>query len=272
MPLQKLTPAQIQKYYASLVTEKKLSTNTVRKHHDLLNSTLKFAVKQEILVKNPVEKVEVPKFKAPEIAYYNREQFTKLLELSQGDRIELLIHLAGMLGLRREEILGLTWDCVDFSEKKIEVRTVRTQAGNATVKKAPKTQSSRRKLHIPDKILKLLEEERAKQEEYKEVFGSDYDDQGLVIVWEDGRPLRPNYASDLFKKFIEEHGLPYITLHGLRHSFATIANDSGQQLYNIGKALGHSTTATTSKIYTHLLDHGHEEMMESLWGDGNSEI
>ncbi len=53
--------------------------------------------------------------------YYNREQFTKLLELSEGDRIELLIHLAGMLGLRREEILGLTWDCVDFSEKKIEV-------------------------------------------------------------------------------------------------------------------------------------------------------
>lgn len=66
-------------------------------------------------------------------------------------------------------------------------------------------------------------------------------------------------------KFIREHDLPPLTLHGLRHSFASIANAKGIPMYDIGKALGHSTPATTSKIYTHLMDSNHQDMLKRLW-------
>jgi integrase len=91
-----------------------------------------------------------------------------------------------------------------------------------------------------------------------------------VVAHDDGRPLRPNYASDLFTKFIRDNDLPPLTLHGLRHSFASIANAKRIPMYDIGKALGHSTPATTSRIYTHLLDNNHRELLENLWEDDNS--
>lgn len=87
----------------------------------------------------------------------------------------------------------------------------------------------------------------------KEVLGDSYQDSGYVFTHEDGRPVRPNYASELFTKFVKDNELPPLTLHGLRHSFASIANAKGIPMFDIGKALGHSSPATTSKIYTHLL-------------------
>jgi len=111
-----------------------------------------------------------------------------------------------------------------------------------------------------------LRKEQSKQEKYKDFFGDLYDTGDYVIVNEQGKPIRPNYVSELFKVFIKENDLPPITLHGLRHSFASIANAKGVTLYDIGKALGHSTPSTTGKIYTHLLDQNHQELLKKMWG------
>lgn len=90
---------------------------------------------------------------------------------------------------------------------------------------------------------------------------------GYVFTYEDGRPMRPNYASELFTSFIAQNHLPPLTLHGLRHSFASIASAKGIPMYDIGKALGHSSPATTSKIYTHLLDPDHKDLLDRLWDE-----
>lgn len=71
---------------------------------------------------------------------------------------------------------------------------------------------------------------------------------------DNGKPYRPNYISELFSKFIRYNKLPHITLHGLRHSFASLTNAVGISQFNASKMLGHSTTATTSKIYAHMYD------------------
>lgn len=266
VPLQKLTPTMLQQYYAVKIREGKISSNTVRKHHDLLNTALRMAVKQGLILNNPAERVEAPVIKRPEIHYYSLEQVQTLLQLCEGTRLEVLIKLAGLLGLRREEIMGLTWDCVDFENKKIEIREVRTMAAAEVVTKDPKTDTSRRTLYMPPDIEDVLRREQEKQAGYRKVLGADYQDSGYVFTHEDGRPVRPNYASELFTKFISDNGLPPLTLHGLRHTFASIANSKGIPVYNISKALGHSSTATTSKIYTHLLDQDHKEMLQSMWG------
>ena len=169
------------------------------------------------------------------------------------------------LGLRREEILGLKWDCVCFETRTLEIRSVRTAAGKFIVTKEPKTESSRRVLHIPDDLADTLRREQDRQAYYREQLGNTYHDTGYVFAHEDGRPFRPNHVSDLFVAFIRKNQLPPLTLHGLRHSFASIANAKGIPMYDIGKALGHSTPATTSKIYTHLLDPTHKDLLEKLW-------
>ena len=81
---------------------------------------------------------------------------------------------------------------------------------------------------------------------------------------EDGKPFRPNYLSELFSKFLADNDLPKIVLHELQHTFASLSNQAGIPAYNIGKALGHSTPATTQKIYTHLLDQTHTQAVEGV--------
>lgn len=265
IPLQKLTPQQLQRYYADKIRESKISSNTVRKHHDLLNAALRVAVKQGLILVNPASRVDPPKVKRPDIHFYSLEELQTILQLSEGTRLEVLIKLAGLLGLRREEIVGLTWDHVDFEHKKIEICEVRTSAGNQVVTKKPKTSTSKRTLFMPPEIESTLLREREKQERYKQALGEAYQNSGYVFTYEDGRPFRPNYASDLFTKFVKDNDLPPLTLHGLRHSFASIANAKGIPMFNIGKALGHSSPATTSKIYTHLLDEDHREMLQTMW-------
>ena len=80
----------------------------------------------------------------------------------------------------------------------------------------------------------------------------------------DGKPYRPNYISELFTQFIERNNLPKIALHELRHTFALLSNHIGASEYDISKALGHSSLATTKKIYTHLFDKKQTEAM-NLW-------
>lgn len=265
IPLQALTPQHLQRYYAMLVQEKQLSGNTARKHHDLINLVLKQAVNQDLIFRNPAERVEPPKHRPPTIHFYAEEDLQRLFQAAEGTRLEVLIKLAGYLGLRREEILGLKWDCVCFETRTLEIRSVRTAAGKFVVTKEPKTESSRRVLHIPDDLADTLHREQDRQAYYREQLGNAYHDTGYVFAHEDGRPFRPNHVSDLFVAFIRKNQLPPLTLHGLRHSFASIANAKGIPMYDIGKALGHSTPATTSKIYTHLLDPTHKDLLEKLW-------
>ena len=83
----------------------------------------------------------------------------------------------------------------------------------------------------------------------------------MVAVDAKGNPYSPNAVSLAFTRFIQAHHLPKITLHGLRHTFATVASAQGAPLFDIGKALGHSTPATTGRIYTHLVDRTHEDLV-----------
>ena len=85
-----------------------------------------------------------------------------------------------------------------------------------------------------------------------------------VVAWPNGTPIRPNYVSDRFTNLIQSNHLPPLTLHGLRHTFASLANAQGVSQFDIGKALGHSTPSTTGKIYTHLFDPTHENTVSSV--------
>ena len=232
--------------------------HTVIKHHNLLTNTLNAAERQEYITKNPMRAVSPPKKRQREAKFYTPEQLGILLDKAVGTRLELPMFICAYLGLRRGELCGLRWSDVDLEHKTITIENTRTQAGKKEIEKGTKTASSTRTLYLPDTLCDMLKAAREHQQACRATY------KNTLIVMEDGRPFRPNYLSELFGKFLADNDLPKIVLHELRHTFASLSNQAGIPAYNIGKALGHSTPATTQKIYTHLLDQTHTQAVEGV--------
>ena len=264
IPIQKLTPQQVQKYYTMLMNEKKLSANSVKKHHNFLKTALKLAVQQDIILRNPIERVEPPRSKKKDIEFYSKENLVKLLEHVNGNRLEIIVYLAVLLGLRREEICGLQWSSVDFDKRVISIHEAKTMAGSVVINKDTKNKSSNRTLFISDELVDALMREMDKQKRNSDMLGNLYIQNDLVVKWENGKEYRPNYISEVFTKFVKDNHLPKITLHGLRHSFISLGNSQGVTLFNLSKVAGHSTPDTTGRIYTHLEDETHEDLLTNV--------
>lgn len=262
--LQKLKSIQIQKYYTTKIQEEGLSSNTVLKHHNLMKTAFKSAVMQGIINKNPADFVEAPKKSKKQIDFYNKEELKQLKEIIKGNQIETAVLIAMYTGLRRSEICGLTWSNVDFENQVLFISDARTMAGSQIIIKGTKTEASERFEYICDDLLEVLLNEKSRQEKNEAFLGEAYINTDYVIVMDNGKPYRPNYISELFSKFIEDNNLPTLTLHGLRHSFASLTNAVGISQFNASKMLGHSTPATTSKIYTHMYDESHKEEMKRI--------
>ena len=232
--------------------------HTVIKHHNLLTNTLNAAERQEYITKNPMRAVSPPKKRQREAKFYTPEQLGVLLAKAVGTRLELPMFICAYLGLRRGELCGLRWSDVDLEHHTITIENTHTQAGKKEIEKGTKTASSTRTLYLPDTLCDMLKAAKEHQQACRATY------KNTVIVMEDGRPFRPNYLSELFGKFLADNDLPKIVLHELRHTFASLSNQAGIPAYNIGKALGHSTPATTQKIYTHLLDQTHTQAVEGV--------
>jgi integrase len=253
--LQKLQPFHIQQYYKHLLDEKKLSPNTVHKHHACIRKAMDYGLKQQFVYRNVSDAVTLPKKERFVGQSYTKDELNTLLASVRDSQLELPVNLAGYLGLRREEIIGLKWKNINFNQRVIHIVEVRTSAGSKEVIKAPKTEKSKRDLHISDELLEVLLRGKCRQDEYK--------DTGYVYVRDDGRPYRVNTVTEQFKVFLERNGLPKIS-HDLWHTFASILYEAGVDLKAISEALGHSDLGTTNKIYTHRFDKIHKSTVNAL--------
>lgn len=254
---------QLQQYMSQKLAEG-LSSNTIRKHHTLLNSALGLAVKQEMLSRNVAQSVNPPPKTSPHHCFYSPEQLQTLFTLAEGTSLEPVVKLAGYLGMRRSEICGLKWDNVDFEQDVLYICEARTAANGQAVDKGPKSVSSVRRLAFAgnEDLREMLRRMDAANRSRRERLGETYNPSGFVVTHGRGLPYAPDYLSGHFTKFVRQCQLPPCTLHGLRHSFASIANQQKVPMFSICKALGHSNTAITSQIYMHLFDDTHQEVVD----------
>ena len=259
--LERLTPRHVQKYYTDLLAQG-LSPNTVRRHHDLLSTALRMAQRQGLLCTEVMAAVTPPRQVKKEPKFYTPEEVRALYAAAESSWLEPVIKLAGFLGLRREEICGLKWSSVDFARHNIIIKEARTSVGSHVVEKETKNTSSVRVLYLPEELQQYLRAEQARQQ----ARGGDESgtQDGYVVVDRLGKPCSPNVISRGFQRLIRRSGLPEITLHGLRHTFATVASAQGVPLFEISKALGHSTPTTTGRIYTHLMDSAQTSAISSV--------
>ena len=260
--LRDLSPELINGYYQWLADEKGLSPNTIRKHHVLLHTALKSAFRQGVIPANPVQRATPPSATVVEVAYYTPARLGQLLRAVRGEALEVPVHLACFLGLRRSEILGLRWRDVDLCAGQISVRWVRTTVGSRVVEKPPKTDGSCRTLSIAalDGLLDLLRGLHTGRVQ----AGLPCAPEDFLLLDAAGRPLHPNQMSSALAAFVRENGLPHITFHGLRHTFASMANSARVPMYQISRAMGHSSPNITQRIYTHLFDQTHGEVLAAV--------
>ena len=261
--LQSLSAMQIQQYM-TLKRQEGLCSNTIRKHHVLLNSAIALAVRQDMLAQNVVQSVDAPPKNAPRHNFYTPEQLPKLFALTAGRSLEPVVKLAGYLGMRRSEICGLRWDNVDLQQGIVYICQARTAANGVAVNKGPKSPSSVRRLSFAGNsdLYEMLLKMHRKYLQNRVKFGEKYNPEGYVLTHSGGKPYAPDYLSGHFTQFVRKAGLPECTLHGLRHSFASIANSQHVPMFSICKALGHSNTNVTSQIYMHLFDDTHQEVVD----------
>lgn len=247
VPLKALSPLQIQTYLSIKLGEG-LSANTVLKHYNLLRTALGQAVHMGLLAENPSRKVTPPRLNPTQYTCYSPQQLRILFQATEGTPLGLAVRLAAYLGLRRSEITGLRWRCVDLKAHVVLIQEVRTEVGGREVLKEPKTKRSIRRLGISGCTELITELERAWNARKSD------DPAEFVLLRTDGTPPSPDLLTRQMARLTEKHRLPKITLHGLRHSFASIANSQHIPMHDISHILGHSSIAVTSNIYTHLFD------------------
>ena len=255
--LTEVTAADIQKFY--LVQLERVSANSVIHYHAIIHRAMKYAVKTDLIIFNPVDKVDRPKKNEFQGSFYTEDEIQDLFEVARGTKLELPIVLAAFYGLRRSEVLGLKWDAIDFQQNTITIKHTLTSCkiDGKKVEVATdttKTKSSRRTLPLIPQFRALLLQRWEMQEEYKRVCGSCYNTKYLeyICVDEMGNIIPPNYLSEAFPKLLARHGMRHIRFHDLRHTCASMLLKNGVPMKQIQEWLGHSDFSTTANIYAHL--------------------
>lgn len=253
-----LKPQDIQDFYQSLFADGVVA-NTVIHYHALLRRAFQQAFKEERIDANPFDRVGRPKKNKFHGENYTQEELLTLLHLARGDVIYPAILLAGAMGLRRSEALGVRWSRIDWEKRTVLLDTkIVEYRENGKKKVEPveemKNRSSRRTLPLPDPVVEMLQVQKEHREVYRKMFQGSYNAQYLdyVCVNQLGELLRPSYVTDHFRELLEKYGLRHIRFHDLRHTFASLLINQDVPLINVSNFLGHSDLSTTANIYAHL--------------------
>lgn len=267
----KLKPYDIQKYYADCQSEKGLSPNTVRKHHQLIHKCLESAVANKYIKENVSNFVEKPKTTHTEQEFLEVSEIKKLLNVVKNEKIEVAVIFAVYFGLRRSEVLGLTWDAVDFEKRQIKIKrkVIRTKNKNGKmdvcISDNLKTKSSYGIYPLNETVYQMLLKQKERIKENELFFGSEYSqrDKAFICVDERGNLLKPDYISGRFATLADRHGFD-VTFHGLRHSCGSMLLYLGFNMKEVQEWLRHASYQTTANIYSHTYKNLKEDITDRL--------
>jgi integrase len=271
--LQKLTPEQVQRFYAKKRQEG-LSSKTIHEIHGVLHLALKHAVRWNYVSRNVCDLIDSPRVASRKGTPLTVEQAKKLVESLKGHRLELVVMTALITGMRRGEILALRWADIDMERRVLQVlRTVDYIHPFGYVENEPKTKTGKRLIDLPEFYIAILQQHKVKQDEQRLKAGEKWENRDLVFPDRTGGYMSPSHLDDDFGKLVKSAELPHVPFHDLRHSAATILISMGVHPKVIQELLGHSDISITLGIYGHLfptMGRGVAEKWDGVFGEGGS--
>ena len=261
--LQKLSVIQIQEVANHLLREghwgygpkRHLSPKTVRDAVGLLRQARKQAVEWNLVAHNPADRVKLPRAarRGPQIA--TEKQARMLLDGLRGSSAFVPASISYHTGMRLGEVLALSWDDVNLSERTLNVRRSYTMmdGDGEPLFKEPKTRAGRRTVEIGSTLVEMLRRHRVHQAELQlRASGTWRNRHNLVCTREDGRPLISRSVGTQFTRKTRELGLA-VTFHGLRHTHVSMLIKAGVPVNVISARIGHASPSITQDLYAHLM-------------------
>jgi integrase len=251
VPLDELTPPLLQKFIHDLTEEGRIGARTIGIVVTTLKSTLLYAEDCDYIMKSPCRRLKLPRVEEEEVVVFANDEQTRIERAvaNSDDKRHIGILLTLYTGVRIGELCALKWENVDFNERVIYVKASlsRTATDKGSKRKTemkpqePKTKKSKRSIHLPNFLVKILRE-------LKKTSDSEY-----VFSGPTGKFVHPRTMQVLYKKLLASIGIRYIKFHGLRHTFATRAIETNADVKTISVTLGHTNAMITINRYTHSL-------------------
>ena len=262
--LTELNKAHILHLYRTVGTTYKSSAEQCRV---ILKTGLRYAKQNQLISVNPAKDVLIPKdiYKAKPYHAINvniqrtltEEQLSLLIDKSRGTKIYLFILFAGLMGLRKSEILGLKYSDINFHQKTIHIQR---QLGRSFFNECqPKTKtkqeielksrSSNRILNIPDIVFEAILEERQRYEINRHRRIRQFQDLDYICCSTYGRPRGASFCYQPFKQLLIQNNLPNIRFHDLRHTYATLLLKQDLSVKAISSSLGHAKMIISVDVY-----------------------
>jgi integrase len=262
--VQKLTVQMIQTFYTKKI-ESGATHSRVMGIHAVLHKALDDAVRWNIISRNVSDLVSLPAATTHEIQPLTVDQVHTLMEVVKGHHFEALILVAVTTGMRRGELLALRWSDIDFENGFIYIRrSVGRVPKMGFVENDPKTRMSKRKITLPDVVIKALKEHQLRQEQAKQLVSKRWQEHNIVFPNKFGGFHYTNRMLITFHALVAKAGLPRIRFHDLRHSAATILLIKGVHPKVVQELLGHSKISITMDIYSHVLPSMQKDAMDTM--------
>lgn len=249
--LSALLPHHIQSMINKL-SEKPLSAKSIKNVYGVLHKSLAQAVLNGYLTRNPCDGVQLPRVERKDISPLNETEIHAFLEACKGHRNENVFRVALFTGMREGELMGLTWDRIDFRAGTILIdrQLMHEKKAGGAYKFAPTKTDAVRKITPAPAVMRILQQIRAEQAENRLRAGSVWaDTEGFVFTDLLGKHLSGTTLAHEAKRLGEKIGKPGFRFHDLRHSYAVASIRAGDDMKTVSSNLGHATIAITMDVY-----------------------
>ena len=269
--LLKITPAFCQKWTNEIYKNYRSS----RRIKNLAAQILRYGVRIEALQSNPFDKIILPKIKEPlhdnNTNFYSKEElnyFLSCLDKIGDSKYICAFRILAFAGLRRGELVALKWKDIDFEKDRLSVERAfyYNEKDKYIMEGTPKTKSSIRTLDLDRKTMKILQRWRTDQAKKFLAVGinTNNEEQYLFTTFAENEKLIPARANDWLKWIYKKYPQKKITLHGFRHTHASLLFEAGATIKEVQTRLGHSSSKTTLDIYTHVTQYKKQEVAQKF--------
>jgi integrase len=255
--LSQLSRIDYQKFINTL--SKTYAKKTIQTIHSIFCTAINKAVELEMITHNKFRNISIKKednLVDIKNNYLNKEQVDLFLKTAHSGHFHhyIIVSMLIRTGMRKGELIALTWDDVDLDNNKIHITKSRSSLGVKT----PKTKSSIRTISIDNTLVSELKTYKTWQKKNKIKYGPNFKESEYMVVSPNGAAMGEYGVNNVINTILEKTNLHHISPHGLRHTHAIMLLESGVDIKTVSDRLGHNSIEMTANVYLHITKK-HEE-------------